>query len=201
MVQAKLPDLNTQWIMSKREAWTAFKNRDYDGCKAALDDINAMLTKINEKDYQVQISEKKYNELIKLEKIYRCNKCKKEIPKSQVTIKKIDTSSFVRTLTNTKQETIWSCPDCKEDNILSRTDIVEPTLKEPHYLKVIPPAPERKDGIMDRRNFHKRFRSWARLFMKELSRSMAEYRNDYIPTDAERAEEEVLDGQEHLDSF
>ena len=187
--------------MSKREAWTAFKNRDYDGCKAALDDINAMLTKVNNKDYQVQISEKKYQDLIKLEKLYKCGKCTKETPKNIVTVKKIDTSNFIRTLTNNRQETIWLCPECKADNILSKTDIVEPTLKEPYYLKVIPPAPERKDGIMDRRNYHKRFRSWARLFMKELSRSMAEYRNEYLPTDAEKMEEEVLDGQEHLDDF
>ena len=201
MVQAALPDLNTQWIMAKREAWTAIKNRDYNSLFGALLDINAMLPKDKEKDYQIEISDLKYNQLVKEDVLYPCIKCKTETRKELITIKKIETSKIIRTLTGKTFETIWECPECKEINILSQTRPIQQKLKEPFFIKVVPSPPSRKNGILDRREYDKRVKRWAMLFMNELSYQMSRYRLEYIPKDSEQKEEDVLDGQEHLDSF
>ena len=187
--------------MSKREAWTAIKNRDYNSLFGALFDINAMLPKDKERNYQIEISDKKYNELIKQDTIYQCSKCSTETPKNQVTLKQIENSSFIRTLTNKNKEIIWDCPKCHESNILHQTKIIQTVLKEPFFLQVIPSPPTRKDGILDRREYDKRVKRWAMLFMNELSYQMSRYRIEYVAKDSEKLEEDVLDGQEHLDVF
>ena len=215
MVQAALPDLNTQWIMSKREAWTAIKNKDYNSLFGALFDINAMLPKDKDRDYQIEISDHKYNEMIKQDTIYICNscssncihcktnegKCIAETPKNVIVIKNIPTSSFIRTLTGKHIERMWQCPRCKEYTLLHQTKIIQTVIKEPFFLKVVPSPPSRKNGIMDRREYDRSVKRWAMILMNELSYQMSRYRLEYIPKDSEQKDEEVLDGQEHLDNF
>ena len=215
MVQAALPDLNTQWIMAKREAWTAIKNENWNALFGALFDINAMLPKDKDRNYQIEISDTKYNNAIKQDLIYICKtcsenckhctsgegECKAEIKKNMVKIEDVKTDMLVSVLTNNQTERIWICPKCNQSNLLSNTKIIQTVLKEPYFLQIVPNPPSRKDGMMDRRNYPKIVTRWALNFMNELSYQMSRYRLEYKPKEQDDLSEALIDGQENLDDF
>ena len=128
--------------------------------------------------------------------------CLAEFNKSIIKLETIRNNILVSTLTRKKFERIWVCPKCNNESLISQTRKIQTVLKEPSFLQVIPSAPTRRDGILDRREYHKKFTIWATLFMNELSYQMSRYRLEYKPKDMELDQEEIkYDGQEMLDDF
>lgn len=215
MVQASIPDLNSFWGIAKKDALMCLKNRDYQGCTSSLYDMNALLPNDKEDNYQIEISDIKYYEKLRQDIIYVCSHCEKEclhctkkmgeckaeVPKSMARIKIIDNDDFIKTLTGLKTEKVWTCPKCNNNNLLSKTKMIQTVLKEPFFLGVVPHPPQRKDGILDRREFHKKYRNWAQLMKNEISYSLGRLRRNYKPKDGDEGLEAIPDGQEHLDEF
>ena len=182
MPQAALPDLNTQWIINTREVWTAIKQKNYNSLFGALFAINAMMPK----EYQVEISDLKYYSKIKQDVILICKSCSLVCPHCvgkggdciaetnlhDTKVRDLDTSLFVRLMLNTKNEKIWHCTKCDTNNILSKTQMIQTVMKEPFYLRMVPSPPGRKDGILDRRTYHKKVERWALQFLNELEHQM-----------------------------
>lgn len=161
----------------------------------SLFSINALLPK----DYQIEISDRKYYSEVEKQGIsIICNHCKAEHRRQDIQIKEIQSSLLVTTITGNKKEKLWSCSKCKKDNILSRTKMIQNILPEPCYLKVVPSPPERKDGIINRRIYHKNVEKWALNFFNELQHQMSLFRLEYKPKDEDNTDS-VQEGGEELD--
>ena len=207
--QAALPDLNTAWIKYRTEVLAAIKSKNYNSMFGSLFAINAMLPK----DYQVEISDRKYYDKIKQDVIVICNHCSKvcehcidgkgeciaETKRDDIKIKNVIGTILTSILINNKTEKLWQCPKCNKNNILSRTRIIQNVLKEPFFIKIVPSPPSRKDGIIHRREYPKKVEKWAYQFLDELEHQMSKFRLEYVPKDTEFGEESLPDGQETLD--
>ena len=212
MPQAALPDLNTQWIINSKEFWISLKNSDFTKAFGALYDVNAMLPK----DYQVRISDIEYNDLIKQDTLLLCPfcstncqhcqeidkgaNCTAEIKRSEVKIKRVETSFTIKLLSDKKTDLRWNCPKCENSFRLSTTKKFQTKLAEPYFLQVVPNPPARKDGIINRKQYPKLVKRWLLMFQTELQHQMSNFRINYQPKDTQ-SEEEVMDGREDLDDL
>lgn len=192
---AALPDLNTAWIMDKREFITAMKNKNLTEIVAYLTSINAGLPD----DYVIKISDNKYKEIVQQDTLYLCNYCTSEYPilddkgktkmESRPTeykahtleIKTKQTKGNISILTGHNTIKVWECSKCKKDNILSKTEIVPVKLAEPYFLGVIPKPPNRSGTLTDRTGFKIKLMRWAWQFYNELAHAMSRYRLEYKP--------------------
>ena len=112
MVQARLPDINTEMIMYRREAMSSLASRKYDSMFGAAYGLNACLPK----DYQVRISNADYQNLIKQDIIAICPSCNTEHKYKDLHITNILVSQFLVLLTDKQYEKRWKCPSCKGTN-------------------------------------------------------------------------------------
>lgn len=195
-----LPDLNTAWIMDKREFLQAIKNpSNFTGIVAYLNSINAALPD----DYQIKISTTTYENIINQDVIYPCNYCTTEYEskddngkikvetrptehyKHNITVRHKLTKSLVSVLSDRKSVQVWECPKCHKNNILSQTKPIQTKLAEPYFLHVIPNPPSRTGSLLDRTAFKINMMRWAFQFYNELSHSMSRYRLEYQPKDSD----------------
>ena len=209
-----LPDLNTAWIMDKREFLQAIKNpSNFTGIVAYLNSINAGLPD----EYTIKISTIKYNEIMQQDILYPCNHCTTEYEykdendktktetrptehnKNKIKIKTKLLSSTKSILSDKKSVQVWECPKCHKDNMLSKTNPIQPKLAEPYFLKVIPNPPSRTGSLLDRTSFRINMMRWAFQFYNELSHWMSRYRLEYQPKDSDLDLLEVQSGGEELD--
>ena len=209
-----LPDLNTAWIMDKREFLQAIKNpSNFTGIVAYLNSINAALPD----DYQIRISSAEYFNIIQQDLIYPCSHCtteyeskdengkiKKETRptehyKNNIQIKTKLVSSMISIISDKKSVQVWNCPKCRKDNLLSKTKPIQTKLAEPYFLRVIPNPPSRTGSLLDRTAFKINMMRWAFQFYNELSHSMSRYRLEYQPKDSDLELLEVQSGGEELD--
>src|ERR1700746_2807554 len=168
MVQAALPDLNTAWIMDKREFLNALRQKNYSVVYWSLSSINAAMPE----KYRVEISDQKYNHELKKDLLVKCLHCNAELNQKSIRITSKFKSRILSIITESKSEKVWECSNCHEDNILSQTPMIQVKPQEPFFLKVIPNPPSRKGTLVDRMDFHRRFVSWAYLFYTEISHQM-----------------------------
>jgi hypothetical protein len=187
MPQAALPDLNTAFIIYRREAINALKGQRYDACFGALYAINGLLPK----EYRVNVSTKLYNEKISLEIMAVCNHCKDKVNYKEIKIYDLLSPLIVGLITGSESEKVWNCTKCGKSNKLSKTDIIEPVLQEPNFTKMMPKPPERKNGLLDRVSFHREISRWVWTMIVELEAQMSNYRREYQPRDNEMIDSDL----------
>ena len=195
LVQAALPDLNTAWIMDKREFLNALRQKNYSVVYWSLSSINAAMPE----KYRVEISDQKYNAELKKDLLVKCTHCDIELNQKLITIKSKLKPSTLALLTENKLEKVWECSNCHNDNILSRTPMIQLKPQEPFFLKVIPSPPSRKGSLIDKIDFHRKFTAWAYLFYTEISHQMSKLRTEYKPKGEEEQELSSIDGGESGD--
>jgi hypothetical protein len=97
-------------------------------------------------------------------------------------------------------EKVWECSKCTGINILKDTEFTKQVLPKPHYLKVIPEPPQRKEGLLDRTTYHKKVTEWALTFLNELEAAAQKLRQDYNENNRQGGEDaNVMDGGEEND--
>lgn len=195
MVQAALPDLNTAWIMDKREFLNALRQKNYSVVYWSLSSINAAMPE----KYRVEISDQKYNAELKKDLLVKCTHCDTELNQKNIIVKSKLKSGTLALLTENKTEKVWECSNCHQDNILSKTPMIQLKLQEPFFLKVIPSPPSRKGSLIDKIDFHRKFTAWAYLFYTEISHQMSKLRTEYKPKGDEETEHLEIAGGEELD--
>ena len=207
--QAALPDLNTAWIMDKREFLNAIKNRGYTAVVGSLLSINAALPD----NYIIKVSDKEYEKITQLELLYVCpvcklkcqhcktgkgDKCDGEYNRKDVTIKDSLTSHTISTITGMKEDKIWKCKKCNTVHLLSKTLTIQPKLAEPHFLKVVPNPPSRTGSLTDRNLYHIKMERWAYQFYYELAHQMSLFRLEYKPRDEGSEENEFMNADDEI---
>ena len=209
-----LPDLNTAWIMDKREFLQSIKSpSNFTAITAYLNSINGALPD----EYTIRISSAKYNEIVQQDLIYPCNHCTTEYEykdendktrtetrptehnKNKIIIRTKLLGSTLSILSNKKTVQVWQCSKCKQDNLLSKTNPIQTKLAEPYFLRVIPNPPNRTGSLLDRTGYKINFVRWAFQFYNELSHSMSRYRLEYQPKDSDLDLEASTQGYEELD--
>lgn len=207
MVQARLPDINTEFITYRREALVSLQSRDYTRMFTALYAVNALLPP----KYQVKISTIDYLQKSQSEVFAECNNCKetyyeedKERPLKRATrviykTIKLETKllpAFEASLSGKESYKVWKCPICKKENVLSKTKLGQQVKKKPYFLQVVPEPPERKEGIMDRNAYHKKMSQWFGNFVGELAFQESKFREEYVPKGMDLEHDEIEGGEE-----
>jgi hypothetical protein len=172
--QARLPDINTQFIKFINKAVTSLDSKNYEDCIGSCYSVNALLAS----DYQITISTKEYENRTNLGMSAHCKFCTEKFDFRDLKIIQMVPSVLYSSVSGAGESKIWYCPSCDKENNLSETKLVQGRLKEPHYLKVVPKPPERKAGLMSRTTYHNKFSQWFWLFMTELQSEMARFRDD-----------------------
>lgn len=190
MRSAALPDLNTGYNTYRKQILMSLSSGNYDLALGYLYSLNAILPD----DYKIEISSIKYNELKNKETIVaNCKFCKNPCEHKDMKVNEVLLSSSASMLTGLKFEKMWSCPKCHKDNRLSTTDFEHQILPKPHYLKVLPNPPEKKNGLVESLEYNKIMKSWIQTFAIELEHAMSKYRLEYVPKGEREEYEEVED--------
>lgn len=200
MPQATLMDLNTSAITYRKEIIMNLKSKNYAMCFGALNAINGILFD----QYRVKVSTAEYKLALQNAKTAACAFCTSETfdTKSGKSISKPTEHDYytlkfyslmlpnvARILADHEYDKVWDCPKCGKSNKLKDTKIFRNTLQKPYFLKVVPDAPERKDGIMDRSTYDKKIKSWILDYLGELEHQMALQRIEYIPKGGETTDD------------
>lgn len=185
----RLPDINAAIVRFRGEMLTALKVRDYNSCFGSLHTLNAELPI----EYQVNISTKDYEEQTSLESKVICNKCKDETSYIKLKIFNKEKSFLLSTVSQLQYYKAWLCFKCKSINDLNQTRLIQPVKKEPFFLKVVPAPPERRDGLIETRNYHQIISRWLWNFLGEIEFQNAKYRDDYRSKFAEEESQLEID--------
>lgn len=210
MPQAALPDLNTAWIMDKREFLQAIKQRNYTAVVGSLFSINAALPE----EYQVKISDIEYDKKIQGDIYLICPTCKKscihcetgkgectgEFKRADTIIKQIIVNYSIKTITGTTNEKVWQCKRCHNTQLLSKTKMVQTKIAEPHFFQIVPNPPERSGSLTDRNLYYMKMQKWAYQFYNEIAHSMSRFRLEYKPKNDDGLES-ILDGGEDQENL
>lgn len=174
MPQSRLPDVNTAIIVYRREAITDLKGQRYDGCLGALHALNGMLPDV----YRVKISTTDYNKMMKEGLFATCNFCTEESNFQVVKTTDVFLPFDQSIVSENIKEKIWICSHCHKENKRSLTKFTHKTFEKPYYLRVVPDPPTRKDGVMARNEFHRKFSSWFWTMLGEIEAQLAQFRDD-----------------------
>jgi len=207
MGQSLLIDVNTGFIKHRLTVLGGLLTGNTEAVIGSLNGMNALLPE----PYRVTIDTDEYNARIRGSMVALCSHCKvsKEIDDSEGKAKTIKVPTpidyneikILRLLLSDKEQFItgkqydkfWICPKCHKDNRLSETEFEQTTLKEPHYLQVVPAAPMKSVGISDKMSFQIKFERWARKLEAELEASAARFRAEYKPKKGESLEGIMID--------
>ena len=194
MPQAKLPDINNAWVRYRNYGLESIDSQNYSGAVAAIFEIISLFPE----KYRVEINTAKYEELERDKITYICSECKDESNLVNINIYNLTlglTLSFISGVNSTK---VWDCVKCGSRNMLQNTQIIRSQEKKPHYHKVIPEPPNRKQGIMDRNTYDNKMRVWFFKSLEETDHQLGLYRDEYKPID-EDEDLETLEGGEQFD--
>jgi len=156
MPQARLPDINTQYIKFTNEAVNSWKSKSYESCLGSLFALNGMLPK----DYRVTISNDDYLEKTKEVLIVVCADCGVETNKDKIKIRHLMLPMLDSILAKTMYEDFWFCPKCNTRNKLNKTEMILNKRVDPSFNQIVPKPPMRHDGLMDRSKYHAKFTLW-----------------------------------------
>lgn len=174
MPQARLPDINTAFIVYRREVLSSLNSQRYQDCFGALNTLNGLLPE----KYRVIISTEQFNEKTKQGIFALCTGCNKEIDYSTVEPFEVICTFLESAITRQKTKMVWMCPECKSENQVNHERMIKTKLQEPYFLRVVPNPPERKDGLIDRTNYHGLVSKWVWMAIGELEAQMAQFRDD-----------------------
>lgn len=207
MGQSLLIDVNTGFIKHRLTVLGGLLTGNTEAVIGSLNGMNALLPEA----YRVTIDTDEYNARIRGSMVALCSHCKisKEIDDgegktktvkvptpidyNQIKVYNFLLSNNIQFITGRKYDKFWICPKCKKDNRLSETEFEQTTLKEPHYLQVVPAPPVKSVGISDKMSFEIKFERWARKLEAELEASAARFRAEYKPRKGENLDGIMID--------
>ena len=201
-----LPDISGRFNLWSGYALKCVDINNYAGAIGALDNMNALL----DEEHRVTVSTEIYNNKITKETTIACKHCTMmeevtihkgedderkepvEVP-TKIRFKDIKIVSLISSLlesvlSNQSSYKVWFCPECKGENMLSSSNIVEDEFESPIYHRVVPKFDIAFDGISERLGFKERFRSYFNQYSQEIENAMMEYRLDYIALHGEDME-------------
>ena len=147
--------------------------------------------------YRIRISDIEYNKLTAVNTEAQCNQCEAFTDYSKIRIFDMLVPLVVEILSGSATSKVWICPKCKDENIITDTDILENHLQEPYYLGVVPKPPQRKEGLQDRGSYDRKVTNWAWNVIAELEERSTQFREDYKENKNDfEAWEETIDGGE-----
>lgn len=174
MPQSRLPDINTAFITYRRQVLSGLNSLNYDLTFGALYALNGLLPE----KYRVTISTLEYEQKTRKDVFAICNGCKAQIDYKTIQVYTLLLKPIEQFIEQVEDEKAWDCNKCGYTNRLQQTEMIQTTLKEPYFLKVVPKPPMRKDGVMDRTKYHQKVKEWALTFLTELEERMAQFRDD-----------------------
>lgn len=180
-MQSFLPDMNSKYLMYARQILSAIPVQKWSTCFGSLNSINALLPE----EYQVTFSTVQYNEKVRENIFSICTGCKAEIDFKTVKIFELLTPLLLGFVSGKKSEKVWVCTECKNVNKLSKTQIAQEHKLEPHFNKVVPEPPERKEGLAGRRSYDRKVEQWVWACLNELDNQMGKFRAAYLNRDAD----------------
>lgn len=201
-MQSRLIDVNTSAIKRRNEVSAGLDSQNYDKVFGALYSLNALLPEFHEDDgrqkYRITISDILYRQFTKPETKITCKICTEVTNFDKIKVFEMIPPMFEGIMVSNKPSKVWVCPKCHIDNKLKECDMVETSLREPYFLRVISKPPLRRDGLHDRSSYHRKVVQWAWTFMQEWEASMAQFRDDnWQKTDELFATEEIEGGEEN----
>jgi len=173
MPQARLPDVGHAFDAYRKKAVDNIKN-DQTSCIGSLYSLNSLLPE----EYRIEINTQEYKKKLDLETNAKCSFCTELTDMKKIRITNHLLALPIGNFYDGGFEKIWVCEKCKKINKLLNTTVIKKIPKEPYLLKVVPYPPIRKDGLMDRRDFNKKFEQWAWTFLVEVEAQMAQFRDD-----------------------
>ena len=182
--------------MHTREILMNLKSKNYTMCFGSLYTLNGLLPE----KYQVKVSNIEFKKLTDTALTAECEYCHEASDYNTLKIEKVLLPLITRTLKGVDYEKGWNCKKCKKYNKLETTKIKQNVLQEPYFLQVVPKAPERHDGIMDRSTFDIKIRQWILLFLSEISHQMGKYRQEYVPKGGETTDD-LIEVDTHLEDY
>ena len=190
MPQARLPDINTAFVMYRRECITNYKSKNYSLCIGSIYALNALLPD----KYRVKISDIEYEKLTQKRYLMPCPKCLEQFDISKIVRKKVLVPTIEQFVTNTELEEIWLCPKCDVANTFDKEELIQQIPQEPFFIHCVPHPPTQKDGLISRNRYHRKFTVWFFQIVTELEERMAQFRDDNW-----QKEEDYYDGEEQID--
>ena len=202
-MQSYLPDINTKYITYARVVLSNISSKNWTACEGALNSENALLPT----EYQITISTNEYNKLTTQNTVAICNFCKDkckhcnedakecsaEINYNDIKVFDLRSDDFMEFVQGEKFDKAWFCPKCNNINKLSHTRMIKSKLPEPHFLKVVPERPIRKDGLLDRSSHDKKSEWWVWNFQNELDYQMALFRAANWNKETDESDNEEID--------
>jgi hypothetical protein len=175
-MESRLIDINSRAGRYHYELLKDLKAGNYNNLIGELKATNALLPE----EFRIKISTTQYNEKIKTKLIVKCPSCESETNRELIRPYNKIQSTLDAILTKKNTIKVWKCPDCGVINPLSSKDMIQETLPQPSYFRIIPDPPKRENNLTDRQAFESNFKAWAWLFVHELEKSIADYREKYL---------------------
>lgn len=174
MPQARLPDINSQFMRLVSEAITSLKSGNYGFCFGSLYALNGLLPK----DYRVRVSSIEYDKLTKPTLKIICPQCKEPTEFDKVKKLNVLAPEIEQIVGGVEYVRSWVCPGCNTQQRIKQSEMVNEKLKDDQFLHVVPKPPSRKEGLSDKTTFHNKVERWVWLFLDELLERMAQFRDD-----------------------
>ena len=186
-MQSLLVDVNTAAIHYRRKCLEYLSGKEYANCFGSIKALNALLPADEEegKTYRIRFDTDEYNKIVTGDTMIQCYHCKKDSNRSKIEVYNIRLDYTTAILTGYSEEPIWVCKLCKNDCILKDSLVMQNVIAQPHYSQVLPEPPEKKIGLLDQIEYHKRVVEWVWLCLDNLEESFTRYRKDYVPKSAE----------------
>jgi len=175
-MQSRLIDVNTAFITYRREVINNLKSKNYPLVFGSLFAMNALLPSkyrvhITTVDYEKELKDKE-----KLMAICKyCDALTEEHELKPVQILLAFSVSYIR---GEQTRKVWDCVKCHGKNELAETHFIQNKLESPSFMKVVPNAPQRHEGLMARNTWHMQIEAWSLQFLAEVEEQVAEFRDD-----------------------
>lgn len=175
-MESRLIDINSRAGRYHYELLKDLKAGQFNNLIGELKATNALLPE----EFRIKISTSEYNSKVQTKLIIKCPDCNTETPRESIKPYNKIQSTLDAILTKKNTIKVWKCPECFKVNPLSSKDMIQETLPQPCFFRVIPDPPKRENNLTDRQAFESNFKSWAWLFVHELEKSIADYREKYL---------------------
>ena len=130
--------------------------------------------------YRVHVSTPDYEKVVKdKEKLMGiCKHCEALTEEHELKPVQVLLTFSAATITGQQTQKIWDCQKCHKINELAETHFVQNKLENPSFMKVVPDAPQRHEGLMARCVWHKMVVAWSLQLLAEIEEQVAEFRDD-----------------------
>ena len=130
--------------------------------------------------YRVHISTPDYEKVMKdKEKLMAvCKYCETLTEEHELKHIQILQNFIASYVTSQQTIKIWLCVKCRKENDLAETHFIQNKLENPSFMKVVPNAPQRHEGLMARNTWHMQIEAWSLQFLAEIEEQVAEFRDD-----------------------